>query len=372
MRSKVNEHPDTKLQKRYFAKTAGLAAIVLLVYSTGFAQQKEENDKATGKPRDNEEIIIKRKSDKNAKVTVEIKDGEVLINGKPVSEFEDDNISVRKRMSRITEDRAFNFSGLEDLDAIIPADPNNPNAPYLHMAPSPFRDKGGWNNGGDEEYRNIKRAFLGVSSEKPGADSTGARIREVSKGSAAEKAGLQRGDVITRVDEIAVEDPRSLAEAIQKYKPEDKVVITYKRNGKEQKATVTLGKYAKTMDRHYNFNMPNIEEFKMLTPPGGPGAFGFDRGENKPRLGIKAQDTEDGKGVKVVEVDEESAAGKAGIKEGDIITRFEGKEVNGAAELAGLARESREKTVVKIGLTRDGKSTNIEVKIPKKLRTAEL
>jgi serine protease Do len=76
--------------------------------------------------------------------------------------------------------------------------------------------------------------------------------------------------------------------------------------------------------------------------------------------------------VKVLDVDEESAAGKAGIKEDDIITEFDGKTVNSADELAVAARDSREKAAVTVKLKRDGKVQSVEIKTPRKLRTANL
>ena len=48
-----------------------------------------------------EEIIIKRKdSDKDTKVTIEIKDDEVFVDGKPIDDYEEDDISVQKRGPR--------------------------------------------------------------------------------------------------------------------------------------------------------------------------------------------------------------------------------------------------------------------------------
>ena len=86
-------------------------------------------------------------------------------------------------------------------------------------------------------------------------------------------------------------------------------------------------------------------------------------------LGLSVQDTDDGKGVKVIEVDDESNAEKAGIKEDDIITEVEGKAVNSADEIAKIIKESKDKTSVMVKLTRSGKTQNIEVKIPRKLKT---
>jgi len=95
----------------------------------------------------------------------------------------------------------------------------------------------------------------------------------------------------------------------------------------------------------------------------------------KPRIGIKAQDTENDKGVKVLEVDSDSPADKAGIKEDDLITSFDGIEVSSADQLAKLSRDAKDakdKSSMKIQLKRGGKSQTIEIKIPKKLKTANL
>ena len=74
----------------------------------------------------------------------------------------------------------------------------------------------------------------------------------------------------------------------------------------------------------------------------------------------------------MIEVDEESNAAKAGVKEGDILTHVNDKEVNGADEVAKVVRENKDKSSIKLQLKRDGKTQNIEVKIPKKLKSADL
>jgi serine protease Do len=89
-------------------------------------------------------------------------------------------------------------------------------------------------------------------------------------------------------------------------------------------------------------------------------------------LGLSVQDTEDGKGVKVIEVDDEGTAKKAGIKANDVITEVDGKAVKSADEVAKIVRESKDKASLMFKLQRDGKTQNIEVKIPKKLKTADL
>jgi serine protease Do len=98
----------------------------------------------------------------------------------------------------------------------------------------------------------------------------------------------------------------------------------------------------------------------------------WSRSGGSPKLGLSVQDTDDGKGVKVIEVDEESNAAKAGIKENDVITEVEGKSTNSVDEISRIIRESKEKTSVMIKLQRSGKTHNIEVKMPRKIKSADL
>jgi putative serine protease PepD len=82
-------------------------------------------------------------------------------------------------------------------------------------------------------------AQLGVSVQD--ARDGGAAVAVVQAGSAAEQIGLREGDVITHVGARQVEDADSLIAAIRSYRPEDKVSITYTRDGSSQKVTATLG-----------------------------------------------------------------------------------------------------------------------------------
>ena len=347
--------------KQYFLKTAGMAVLALTLHVSGFAQedvQKEKTEK-TEIFGDHDEIIIKKKGEKDSKITVEIKDGKVWINGKAVDEYEDDNVSVHKRIYRNGEGDAF---------ALI--------APGEAM--SPFRGNFNFNGDGEEFMANsAKTAFLGVTSEK--LDEGGVEITEITKASAAEKSGLKKGDVITKIDEIQISSPEGLSKAIHKYKPEDKVTVTYKRDGKEQKAAVVLGKYKMSYNYNYNFAMPKMQELEKMKSlseldrmDAAPRAYSFSYNTGRPKIGLKAQDTEDGKGVKVLDVDDESPADKAGIKEGDIITDFDGKPVNSAQGLAELSRAAKDKSSFKVKFKRDDKAQEVEVKIPKKLKTANL
>jgi len=69
----------------------------------------------------------------------------------------------------------------------------------------------------------------------------GAYINEVYVGSSAETAGLQQGDIITKVDDAAIESSTDLMANIRSREIGSKVTITYVRNGQESTVEVELG-----------------------------------------------------------------------------------------------------------------------------------
>ena len=85
-------------------------------------------------------------------------------------------------------------------------------------------------------------AKLGISVGNADTDTQGegAVVGDVTPGSAAEKAGLQAGDVVTKIDELRITGADSLIATIRSYRPGDQVTVTYFRNGDTQTAQLTL------------------------------------------------------------------------------------------------------------------------------------
>ncbi|MEU6015595.1 trypsin-like peptidase domain-containing protein [Streptomyces sp. NPDC047515] len=69
----------------------------------------------------------------------------------------------------------------------------------------------------------------------------GVALVSVTKGGAADKAGLRVGDIITKLGDLPVTTITSLSEALASDKPGQKVTVTYLRNGAEKTAQVALG-----------------------------------------------------------------------------------------------------------------------------------
>lgn len=337
--------------KQYFIRRILLAGAILFTTSASLLAQDAEKDKVKNK--DVEQIIITRKGDASGKTVIEIQGDNVIVNGKNVKELKDEDVTVRRKkvkdIEALVEDRV---RRVEDLNFDFDLDFDN--------------------NGGVSLFRaDSNRAMLGVMTD---ANEKGAEVKSVSKESAAEKAGLKEGDIITSIDNQKVEGPEDVAENVRKHKPGEKINITVLRNGKEQKLTAELGKW-----KGMSINTQNFRMMRPVMPPNSPDAPGFDfrfrengMGGNTQRLGISIQDSEDGKGVKVLEVDEDGNAAKAGIKEGDVITRINDKEIKTVDEVSREVRQNRDKPSFNFQVQRKNKTQNIEVKIPRRLKTADL
>ncbi len=69
----------------------------------------------------------------------------------------------------------------------------------------------------------------------------GAVVRSVEDDTAAADAGLQQGDIITRIDDTIISSSDSLVAMVRTYRPGDQVELTVLRDGSQQKVTLELG-----------------------------------------------------------------------------------------------------------------------------------
>jgi len=214
------------------------------------------------------------------------------------------------------------------------------------------------------------KALLGVVTEN---NEKGACIKEVTKGSAAEKAGLQPEDIITSINGVSIQTAANLSTEVGKYQPDETIQISYLRNGKSEKTSATLTKNQQKNIRMYRFNMPSDREgdnsFRMLPPDielGGMPAI------RRLRLGVSVEELESGKGVKVTAITENSPAAKAGLQQNDILLSANGTPLTDVNDVRKLLGNSKEGDKWKIEYERAGKKSSTEVFFPKKLKTADL
>jgi serine protease Do len=182
------------------------------------------------------------------------------------------------------------------------------------------------------KYGKVSRGYLGTVVQeltpdlaeqfKVPDDQQGALIAQVSEGSAAEKAGLQNGDIITAVNGKAISDPHSLRLTVGGMTPGDKVTVTYLRDGQTRTADVTLGSQGTT------------GEISENTPPEGKSNVldGITVGDLDDSSRTELKVPGDVKGVLVTDVASDSVGYDVGLRKGDVILEMDRKALTSADE----------------------------------------
>lgn len=206
------------------------------------------------------------------------------------------------------------------------------------------------------------RAFLGVVATKLDEEELeelnidqGSVIEDVVEGSAAERAGLKEGDIITSIDGEDTPDFSSLAKAIRSHDPGDEVDIDIVRDGNSEELSVELGEQRHRAGHFKNF-MGDDFDFDFDFDDDGI-SFEYEPKdlEKKAFLGIEGKSVEDDGGVDVTKIFEGSSAEKAGLEEGDRITELNGEKVEDIGELVEIINDLEPGDDLKIQFDRNGK-----------------
>jgi serine protease Do len=165
-----------------------------------------------------------------------------------------------------------------------------------------------------KEFGVVQRGFLGVSiqnvnsefaKEKNLSDVQGVYVETVSKGSAADEAGLKPGDVIKEINGTIVNSAPKLQETIAQYRPGNKLVVKYTRDGKLLSTNITL------KNKNQNTELITKETLSAVDVLGAEFAELTDK--EKKDLGIKH-------GIKVAKIGEGKLSAQTNMREGFIIT----------------------------------------------------
>ncbi len=202
----------------------------------------------------------------------------------------------------------------------------------------------------------VSRGYLGITSQELDKDfqaslgvKEGVVVAEVQRGQAADKAGMQRLDVITGIDGKKVASPDELVASVASRRAGDKVRVSIVRDGKHQDLTVVLG------DRK-NIKTDGDQEEEDNTPPAAGSvdgkkinlekSYGFSvealTPANRHQFGV----ADDRKGVVVTYVSPRSAAAEKGLSTGMVITTVGTKDVPGLAEFNAQVKKSSGKPLL--------------------------
>jgi serine protease Do len=224
----------------------------------------------------------------------------------------------------------------------------------------------------------------------------GAVVESVQPGSAAEKGGLRAGDIINSYDGERVRSASQLTRMVRETPPGRFVKVGVTRDGKKIEATVSPADRSSSDLRMRLFGDGASDELQRRVPRDflfrfrGPDMW-TDQGDslvvpmprNRPRypldqwtpgaarLGVVVQELtpqlSEYFGVKtgalVASVSPNSAASRAGLKAGDVITALNGKAVSAPGDVAQLIHDVPDGQDVAIGIVRDKKPLTLKAKL---------
>ena len=167
----------------------------------------------------------------------------------------------------------------------------------------------------------VTRGFLDVKIQDVTSDiadsvglktAKGALITDVTDGGPGAKAGLKSGDIVTKVDNVDIDNALALSRTIAGDQPGQAVQLTVWRDGKETTLSVTLG----------TFSDKSTDNSKPTPPPQD------DQSATQTGVGLTVVPNGNGEGILVQDVDQDSVAADKGFQVGDTILEVDNKKVS--------------------------------------------
>jgi serine protease Do len=215
---------------------------------------------------------------------------------------------------------------------------------------------------------------LDISPERAKAlnlkEERGVEVSSLAEEGPAAKAGMKQGDVVLEFNGQPVEGTAQFQRLVRETPAGRQVKITVWRNGAAQTLSATVGENRQGTvitpgDGGWNFSMPTMPPMPNIEIPR------FQMYSQNPMLGIVgeslAQEDQLAEffgvqdGVLVRSVKKGSAAEKAGIKAGDVITKVDDSKVTSSAEITHVLRGLKSKKTFGVTVVRNRKEMPLTV-----------
>lgn len=182
----------------------------------------------------------------------------------------------------------------------------------------------------------VDRGFMGVSISKLDKDlkrlyhhKKGAVIVDVQPNSPAQRAGIQRGDLIYNINGKKIKNPHELQQVVTSYSPNDTITIYLEREGTDIKKylrlsnlqgdLISLGDIDKSFEGLYITNLNQVNRSQFQIPPNITGAI-------------------------IQKVDINSQTYNNGFREGDIIIQIENRKIRNTKDVIDALRLYKHRT----------------------------
>jgi serine protease Do len=181
----------------------------------------------------------------------------------------------------------------------------------------------------------------------------GALVAEVNPGSPAQKAGINRGDIIIEFNGHPIHEMNELPRLVAETAPGSKATVKVLRSGKEKTLKLTI--------------VELTDERQAQAKEGGAG--------EKTPLGLEVQNLDpnlarqyrlrDNKGVVVVRVEPGGPAAESGLRPGDMIMEVNGSVVSTVKEYRAVIAKLKKESVARFLIKRMGRTLYLTMEIPK-------
>lgn len=206
---------------------------------------------------------------------------------------------------------------------------------------------------------NIQNITDEISKALELTEKTGVLVSNVKAGSAADKAGIKRNDIITAINGEKIEDSNVLRNKVAGTLPGTEIKITVQRDGKAQEFTATLDEFDSKSDK-----TGGTEKGTDENAPGGKdqgGKLGLSLQPVTPQVAKQLGLESDSEGLVVTEIDPSGASAEAGIVRGDVILEINRKAVNSVADVKTALDAAGTKPLLML-ISRRGQTIYLTVK----------
>jgi S1-C subfamily serine protease len=197
---------------------------------------------------------------------------------------------------------------------------------------------------GGDEGKAYHGQVTGLTLSRSNTDGRGARVEDVRSGSPADRAGFRRDDFIVRVEDYPIHNRDRFLGAVGTWPMGTEVRVRVRRGDEERELKATLDRYS----------AGDLFASGTPQPPQGPPA-------GAPYLGVTVEDAPGG--VTATYVHPGSPAEKAGIQEGDVILRLDGRKVSDRADLTSRIWKKKPGDEAKISVRRNGEEIELDVRL---------